>query len=246
MELGLGEWLLFGFAALCIGLSKSGFSGVSIISVFILTELFGAKEQVGIGLPLLIAADLVVFPAFRKYGNWREVWILLPPALIGGAAGVWILESFNNEQMKPVVGGVIMLMLLMQLLKKWQPEKIYALAMTKQFSVFAGLSGGLATVLANAAGPIQQLYLLSKRMDKMDLIGVGARFFLLVNLLKLPIYSGMDIVSVDTLFLNLCVLPCILIGVLVGRRLLSLVPQKLFENLIVVFALVAALRLLFF
>lgn len=246
MELEVGQWILFAFAALCIGFSKSGFSGFSIISIMILTELFGAKGQIGVGLPLLIVADITVFPAFRKHGNWREVWILLPPAIIGGIIGIWVLKSVDNEQMKPILAWVILLLVLMQMAKKWKPDSVYKLAMTKGFGVFAGLAGGLATVIANAAGPIQQLYLLSKKMEKMDMIGVGARFFLIVNILKLPIFGAMSMVSKETLLMNLYVVPLIFVGVYLGKKCIKKVPQKVFEYLVISFALVAALRLLLF
>ena len=53
-------------AALCIGVSKAGFGGVSMISVFLLADVYGAKASVGIALPLLIVADLTVYPLFRQ------------------------------------------------------------------------------------------------------------------------------------------------------------------------------------
>ena len=63
---GVTAWLLVILAAYCIGVSKAGFAGISLISVFILAELLGAKESLGFALPMLIIADLLVYPAFRK------------------------------------------------------------------------------------------------------------------------------------------------------------------------------------
>jgi hypothetical protein len=67
--------------AVCVGLAKSGFTGISLVSVFLFADLFGAKTSVGLVLPLLIIADLTVYPAFREHGSWKPVWKLLPPAL---------------------------------------------------------------------------------------------------------------------------------------------------------------------
>ena len=246
MTLETWEWGLMVVAALSMGLAKSGFSGVSLIAVFIFTEIFGAREQVGVALPMLIVADFIVFPAFVKHGNWREVWILLPPTVIGGGVAFYILQSVDNAVMRPIVGIVILLMVFMQLARKWKPDAVYTFAMTKGFGIFAGLAGGMATVLANAAGPVQQLYLLSKRMDKMDLIGVGARFFLIVNLLKVPLLSDLELVTSETLKMNLYMLPALVVGVFSGKKILHLVPQKVFENFIVIFAFVASVKLIFF
>jgi len=239
-------------AAMSIGISKAGFSGVSLISVFILADVFGAKASLGVALPMLIVADLCVYPAFRKYGNWREVWELLWPTFIGMGVAIWVLAEVSDGLMRKVIGAIILLMVMLQLYKAWKPKVMEKLAHAAGFGLFAGLAGGLATVLANAAGPIQQLYLLSKDIPKMDLIGIGARFFLVVNFIKIPLYkmvskgNSMDLINQTSLLINLCLVPAIVLGVWGGKKLLYKVPQKLFERLIVVFALTAAVRLLVF
>ena len=90
--LGLGLALV---AALCIWVSKAGFGGVSMISVLLMAEVYGARASVGLSLPLLIVADLTVYPLFRKYGSWRPVWRLLPPALVGILA--WVGGSWQDR-----------------------------------------------------------------------------------------------------------------------------------------------------
>ena len=58
-------WFLVSFAAMCVGLGKAGFSGLGLIAVFIMAELFG-KASVGVLLPMLIVADVSVYPMFHK------------------------------------------------------------------------------------------------------------------------------------------------------------------------------------
>jgi len=55
---------------------------------------------------------------------------------------------------------------------------------------------------------------------------------------------GLGLIQVPTLFLNLVLLPPILLGVMVGRWLTRIVPQELFNRLLLMFAGIAALRLL--
>ena len=71
------------FAALCVGVSKAGFGGLSMISVVLFAEIYGARVSTGLALPLLIVADLTVYPAFRRFGSWRPVWPLLLPTALG-------------------------------------------------------------------------------------------------------------------------------------------------------------------
>ena len=92
-------------AAFCIGLSKAGFSGISMVSVFLLADLYGAKASVGLALPLLIAADLMAYPAFLKHGSWRPVWRLLAPTLVGLGLGWWMLGWIADAAARRVIGG---------------------------------------------------------------------------------------------------------------------------------------------
>jgi len=192
LELSLTQWLLFSFAAVALGIAKGGFSGVSLVSVFILVEVFGPKEQLGVALPMLLFGDLCVYPAFRKYGNWQEAIKILLPSLVGMALAVCIIWYISDAVMERVIGVIILSMVGLQIWKMLKPEVVARVAEAQGFTVFAGLAGGVATMLANVAGPINQLYLLSRNIPKMDLIGIGARFFLIINWLKVPIYMLSD------------------------------------------------------
>ncbi len=233
-------------AAFCIGVSKTGFSGVSLISIFILADLYGAKVSVGLALPLLILADLAVFPAFRGHGSWRPVWKLLPPALVGLGVGYFLLRDVPDEVARKLIGGVIVVMVGLQALRRWHGDWFGRLAASRGFGAGAGVAGGVATMLANAAGPVIQLYLLSVRLPKLELIGIGARFFLLINILKVPLNAQLDLIDRFSLLENLKLAPGVLAGVLVGRWAIHRVSQRIFEGMIVVFAIIAGVRLLVF
>jgi uncharacterized membrane protein YfcA len=239
------EWVLAGVAAWSVGVSKTGFGGVGLVAVSIMADLFG-KPSVGILLPMLILADISVYPLFRRYASWRPVWRLLPPTILGCAAGYFLLDWIPDSQARPAIGGIILLMVGLTLLRRFGREWFDRMAHSRQAGLTAGFFAGVATMMANAAGPVFQLYLLSRRFEKMELIGVGARFFLLVNILKLPFLGGLQFIDGQSLLFNLKLVPAILIGVLVGKRLVQAVPQRVFEWLVIVFAVLAGGRLLLF
>ncbi len=238
--------ILLALAALCIGISKAGFSGVSLIAVFILADTFGARESLGIALPLLIVADIIVYPAFRKYGSWRQVWPLFSPAILGIVIGFYLLSGLPNDVMRKVIGYIILSMAALQVLRTLYKSQIEAIAHSKSFGLFAASSGGIATVLANAAGPIFQLYFLTISLPKMELIGVCARFFLVINILKLPLNAHLNLISSETILINLGMIPVLALGIFGGKKLLSKVPQKVFEQMVLLFALIAGIKLAFF
>lgn len=238
-------WLLGLAGTFLVGISKAGFSGASLLTVVIFTDLFGPQKQAGFGLPLLIMADLIVYPAFRKFGTWSDVWKLLPAALIGIAIGAYGLGSLPPETIERLIGIVIFAMLLLLSAKLVSSAWLKRLADHRAFGTSAGVLGGATSALANAAGPIIQLYLLSRQVGKMELIGVGARFFLLLNLIKVPVTGGLGLIDWNSLKLGLFLAPGILVGVIAGRWLLKRLNQRVFEWMIVGFAMLAALRLIF-
>lgn len=231
-------------AAVCIGLAKAGFSGISMVSVVIFAEIYGPKASVGLALPLLIAADLMAYPAFLKYGSWKPVWKLLPATLVGLLLGWWLLGEINDTMARRVIGGCVMFMVAIQVLRKLRPVLFDRLSESRGFGVAAGAMGGFSTMLANAAGPVIQLYFLARRLQKMEMIGIGARFFLLVNLIKIPLNAKLALITQESLMENLKLLPGVVLGIIAGRWLIGRVPQAVFEWMIVVFAFAAALRLL--
>lgn len=232
-------------AALCIGLAKAGFSGISMISIVVLADIYGSKQSVGLALPLLIAADMMAYPAFIKHGSWRPVWKLLGPALVGIGFGWWLLGHISEDTARRMIGQCVLIMVAFQVARRWKPELFDRLAQSRVFGLNAGILGGFATMLANAAGPVIQLYLMARRVPKMELIGTGARFFLLINLLKVPLNARLALITEASLMENLRLLPGVAIGIFGGKWLLQHVPQAAFEAMIVVFATIAGLRMVF-
>ncbi len=231
-------------AAFCIGAAKAGFSGISMVSVVILAEIYGPKASVGLALPLLIAADLMAYPAFLNHGSWKPVWKLLPATLVGLLLGWWLLGKIDDTTARHVIGGCVLFMVVIQVFRKLQPAFFDRLSESHGFGAAAGGLGGFSTMLANAAGPVIQLYFLARRLPKMEMIGIGARFFLLVNLIKIPLNARLALITPDSLYENLKLLPGVVVGIIVGRWLIGRVPQAIFEWMIVVFAFAAAVKLI--
>jgi hypothetical protein len=116
-------------------------------------------------------------------------------------------------------------------------------AESRGFGLGAGVLGGFSTMLANAAGPVIQLYLLARRIPKMELIGIGARFFLLINVIKVPLNARLALITGESLWDNAKLLPGVVLGLLAGRWLVHRVPQAVFEWMVVGFSVLAGLRL---
>ena len=88
------------------------------------------------------------------------------------------------------------------------------------------------------------LYFLALATPKYELVGTMAWFFLIVNCIKVPFSVDLRLIYGDSLLFNLVLVPAIACGIFAGRRLIGLVSQNLFASLLLVFAALAALRMI--
>ena len=81
-------------------------------------------------------------------------------------------------------------------------------------------------------------------MPKEAFVGTAAWFFLLINLIKEPFSAQLGLITFPSLAFNAVLVPFIASGLFLGRSLVSRLPQRWFDTLILAFAGVAAMRLL--
>lgn len=228
----------------CIGLSKSGLTGTATLGVVLMAKVFGAKASVGLVLPLLVVADLMGWWINRHSGSWKPVLRMAPSAMVGVILGWWWLDAIDNAMARVVIGWVVLFLLGFKLLLDWKRNDMLALTDHHGFAWSMGLGAGVTTMLANAAGPVMTVYLLSQRLEKRTHIGVFTRFFLFINLFKLPFSINLGIIHPVSLMTNVVLLPSVIFGILLGWQTLKRIPQKSFEWTLFVMTLLAALWLI--
>lgn len=239
------QWALLYVAATISGFSKTGIPGISILSVSLFALVLPARQSTGVVLPMLIFADVFAYLVYRKNLEWRRVGRLLPWAAVGLVLGWLVLGHVDNRQAARLIGGIVALMLALHAWRRAQPRDVGA-APPSWFGPFIGVFAGLSTMVANAAGPVMTLYLLAMRLPKLEFLGTGAAFFLLINWIKVPFVAQLGLINAASLQLNLYLLPAVAAGALIGRPVVQRVDQRWFENIALAFAAAAAIRLLFF
>lgn len=243
-ELSLNECWLVLIAAFGIGVSKSGLTGLGMVHVIILAMVFGARASTGVLLPMLIVGDICSVRLFGKEVQWEYIQRLMPPALVGVVVGWLLMGRLDEQSFRPLVGSIILGLTTIQILRLWRPAWFEHVPHASWFAWSLGLFAGFTTMLANAAGPIVALYLLAVALPKMKLVGTGAWFFLLLNLIKVPFSYNQGLITLDSLTLNAAFSPAIVLGILFGRALVQRIPQRLFDSLLLAFTAIFALRLI--
>jgi len=241
--LTLSQWGLAVSAALCIGLTKSGFGGFGLLIVSLMAMILPAKESTGAVLPLLITADLMAVSGFRQHADWKEIRALLPATLPGLIAGWWLLDVIPGRIFGHVLGWMILAMMGLVVWQRLDRRVLATVMSHPALSSFSGFLAGLSTMMANAGGPAMTFHLLARRFDKMAFVGTCAWFFFITNLIKVPFSISLGLISRPSILLDLCLIPAVAAGFLLGKAVLGRIPQGPFDLLLLIMSLAASLKL---
>lgn len=238
------QWLTISIAALSIGMSKTGVQGIMLMIVPFMAMAFGAKESTGVILPMLCMADIIAVAYYKRIADWKIVAKLLPTAILGFFLAIGVDNMIPAGQFRQLMGWTLLLALIVMLWSeifgkenRWMHKWWYA-------AIF-GLLGGFTTMIGNAAGPVMSVYLLSMGKEKMEYIGINAWFFLVVNLLKVPLQAFVwDNITWPSFSLNLLMLPVIGIGAWLGIKIVKLFPEKAFRRFVQVVTIISVILML--
>ena len=237
------QWVLSIVSGMVIGMSKAGLTGLTLMFIPLMALSFGGKASTGILLPMLCVGDIFAVAWYRRHAEWRYLLKLLPSAVVGIGVGVAVGGGLSDDSFRLLLGGIIMVLLGMMIWQDvYKKETHYPQAWW--FAVLAGLAAGFTTMIGNAAGAITSIYLLSMRLPKNAFIGTAAWFFLIVNLLKVPLQVIFwKNISMATLTFDAIMVPAIAVGAAIGIIAAGKIPEKAYRVFVMVMTGVAGVLL---
>lgn len=239
------EWAIFFSCALLIGMSKTGIPNIGTLTVPIFALLFGAKHSTGIVLPLLCMADLLAVIYYRKKFHRDLVIKPMPWALLGLTVALAVGHLVPESGFKVMMAGCILLGII-TMIGTHRSENAAAITESLWFAPAMGFILGFSTMIGNAAGPLLTVYLLSMRLPKFAFVATGAWFIMILNYAKIPLQAFVwDNLSWNSLLLDLTALPVILLGGLLGIRIVHVLPERQFKTAMITLTVISTLILLF-
>src|SRR5262245_43568502 len=186
----LWQWSLGVVSAFAIGVAKTGMPGLgSFLAPLMVLVVGDSRYAAAWTLPILSTADVFAVLYWRRHADARKLFSLIPWVGVGIGGGALAL-FLSDRVLRRVIGFVILFMLVVYLDRKRNPHGRITGA-----PALYGAAAGFASTIANAAAPVMNMYLLSRKLPKEQFVATGAWFFLVINLSKIPIYSWHQLFS---------------------------------------------------
>ena len=233
-------------SAFLIGLSKGGLGGTPVILITpMLALVMPAADAIGLALPLLMTGD--VFALWFYWNGWdrRVILRMLPGTILGIFIGLRLLQALPPVTLQHAIGVFVLLFCVYKVFgQRFRQNLAHTDDRIWWHGPLFGGGSGLGAALANAGGPIADVYMLMQQMSPATFIGTGALYFALVNLMKLPGFISSGVLRPSAFLQIAWAIPLVPLGVWTGRRFIRRLDMRAFEKLILFLLTVAGVFLL--
>lgn len=205
----------------------------------------------GAMLPILMVADLFAVTWYTKFARWDLLKPLSTWVGVGFALGIsfFVAVGTATRSLEITIGIIVLTMVAVQI---WRASRSTPPQPSGAAAAGFGIAGGFSTFVSNSAGPVMNSYLAGLQVNKEELVGTTACFFFAVNFSKVPFYlalgqwsEGGQFFTWESLKYDLVLMPGLVVGLFLGRKLLGHLPQKQFLRIVLVLSALGGLKLLF-
>ena len=237
-----GFWVAASLAAVLVGMGKGGVPVVAMLSVPLMSLVMPPVVAAGLLLPIYVVSDMFGLYAYRQAFDRRVLAILVPATTIGVGLG-WATAHLVPEALVTGIVGLIGAVFAANLL--FRPN---ALPTPQHARVAPGMFWGAATgftsFVSHAGAPPYQVYTMPLRLSKEVFAGTSTILFAYVNAIKLVPYWALGQMSLGNLRLTLLLMIPASLAVFAGVRLVRVLPEKLFFQLVTWALLLLSVKLI--
>lgn len=241
LELTVTAWALAVIAAGAVGLAKGGLAMIGLISVPLLSLVMSPVQAAGLMLPVYVVSDLGGLIAFRRHFSTRVLATALPGAIAGIGIGWATAHLVPVKGVTLIVGAIGLVFALNALIRPTLAGRARQPSLRR--GSLWGILAGYTSFVSHAGAPLWQVYVQPLRLPTMVYAGTTTWFFAVTNWIKLLPYALLGQLNLPVLKTAAVLTPVSLAGVWLGLRLVRIIPQRLFYQLITWGLLAVSLRL---
>lgn len=228
---------------LLMGLSKSGFgAGIGFLAIPLIASYSSLELALGLMLPVLTCIDFVGLKFFYRHFDRGVIKLIVPAALLGTVLGFLFYKSLNPSMVSVIVGILILIFLFFRAVNL-NKQKITQ--SNKFFGFLVALISGFTSFVAHNGGPPILAYLLPLKLEPIKFAATLSIFFTAINIVKWIPYFYLGILNWNYIFLAMIYLPFVPIGVWLGYKLATVIPEKIYYRIVTIGMLIGGLKLLF-
>ncbi len=217
----LVECLVF-IAALVGGLTGFGFALILAPNLML---LLSPKTAIPVVTLLSVVLNSVLFYETRKWANPRDIRPLIVSGILGMLCGALLLIYLNVPLLKLLTGAVIIPFAVALLLD------VKIKTDSKFLQIPVGLLSGFLGGSTSMSGPPVVLFFQNSGLEKRVFRANLLVYFFLIYPLTLPTYWVGGLLTSEVLSTALFTVPAMVIGALLGAKLVHRVDEKLFRRI---------------
>ncbi|KQC06663.1 MAG: hypothetical protein APR54_01490 [Candidatus Cloacimonas sp. SDB] len=217
-------YIIFFISALLQGLSGFGFS---ILAIPLITFILSPVTSVPILLIYSIVINLVVIFSTRKVIELKRIWLLLLSAIVGIPLGTKLLIILPENIIRGFI-GILILIFGMLLLSGWKINIKHEKSAMFPIGFLSGILGASISI----SGPPIIIFLTNQRTEKQSFRGNLALYFLLLNIITLPVYYLNDLFTEEVIMNTVIFFPALFTGVIMGNLLSGKIKDVHFRRII--------------
>ena len=235
-------WVLAVMSAVCVGMGKGGMPMVGMLGVPILSLAISPVAAAGLLLPIYVVSDAFGLWAYRRAFNARVIAIVAAGMTMGVGLG-WATASLVPEWAVTLLVGFVGLvfagvtLLRRNVLVSPQPARVAP-------GLFWGTITGFTSFVSHAGAPPYQVYVQPLGLPKAVFAGTSTIAFAYVNAIKLVPYWFLGQISMASLHIAVWLAVPASLAVFAGVRLVRVLPERLFFQLVTWALMVISLRLI--
>ncbi len=227
METDLTFFVVAGIATVLAGISKGGFgSGAAFVGVAMLAVLVPPRMALGIMLPLLMLIDLVTLRPFWVRWSWPDARLLLLGGVPGVLSGAVLFGVASEDHLRLLIGLIALVFVFWQAGVRIGILRSEMRSLLNVGGILAGVVAGFASFVSHAGGPVLAIYLLARQVGKTPYQATTVLVFGLLNVIKVALYAMLGMFTLQTLWLDLTLVPLALFGTWLGVRAHWMVSER--------------------
>lgn len=195
----------------------TGFGG-GAIAVPLLALVFPVPVTVPVVTVLNMLSSVGHGIADWRHIVWRVIWRVLPGSLLGVFAGIYLLTLFDPQPLARALGVFVVVYAVYVMVFAARPVHVPARWLPAVAVLTSTSAGIIGSLFGGAAGPVYVIYLNALHLARDAFRVTITTIMLFQGLTRMAGYAALGLYDRHTLLLLAAALPMMLVGSLLGAR----------------------------